>query len=99
MRYRGRESSRSGEHRQEIEDGLGGQETIPLEEGRDEIEARYDSVYRSKQSYYDFLAAGGLSSHGTEKGNPKRNEEQILERREEIKKTWHRGGKRLSGEK
>ena len=51
------------------------------------IEARYGIVYQSKQSYYDLLEASGLSYHRTEKGNPNRNEGQVLERREEIKKT------------
>jgi putative transposase len=40
VRYRGSESSLSVERRQEIEDWLGVQETIPLEEVRDEIAAR-----------------------------------------------------------
>ena len=99
VRNRGSESYLSIERRQELEDWLGAQETITLEEGRDEIEARYGVVYQSKQSYYDLLDASGLSYHRTEKGNPKRNEAQVLERREEIKKNWHRGGKRLSGER
>lgn len=98
LRYRGSESYLSVEQRQELEDWLGSQETITVEEVRDEIEARYGIVYQSKQSYYDLLEASGLSYHRTEKGNPKRNETQVLERREEIKKNWHRGGKRLSGE-
>jgi putative transposase len=97
VRYRGSESYLSVEQQQELEDWLGAQETITLEEVRDEIEARYGIVYQSKQSYYGLLEASGLSYHRTEKGNPKRNEAQVLERREEIKKNWHRGGKRLSG--
>ena len=96
---RGSESYLSIEQRQELEDWLGAQETITLEEVRDELEARYGIVYQSKQSYYDLLDASGLSYHRTEKGNPKRSEAQVLERREEITKNWHRGGKRLSGEK
>ena len=96
-RYRGSESYLSVEQRHELEDWLGARETITLEEVRDEIEARYGVVYQSKQSYYDVLDASGLSYHRTEKSNPKRNEAQVLERREEIKKNWHRGGKRLSG--
>ena len=97
MRYRGSESYLSIEQQQELEDWLGAQETITLEEVRDEIEARYGIVYQSKQSSYGLLEASGLSYHRTEKGNPKRNEAQGLERREEIKKNWHHGGKRLSG--
>ena len=99
VRNRGSESYLSVEQRQEIEDWLGAQETLTVEEVRDEIEARYGIVYQSKQSYYDLLDASGLSYHRTEKGNPKRNEAQVLERREEIKKNWHHGGKRLSGER
>ena len=99
VRYRGSESYLSVEQRQEMEDWLGVQETITLEEVRDEIEARYGIVYQSKQSYYDVLDASGLSYHRTEKSNPKRNEAQVLERREEIKKNWHRVGPRLSGVK
>jgi putative transposase len=49
------------EQRQEIEDWLGTQETVTVEEVRDYIEARYGIVYQSKQSYYDLLEAGGLS--------------------------------------
>ena len=97
VRNRGSESYLSVEQRQELEDWLGAQETITLEEVRDEIEARYGIGYQSKQSYYDLLDASGLSYHRTEKGNPKRSEAQVLERRDEIKKNWRRGGTRLSG--
>ena len=87
VRYRGSESYLGVEQRQELEDWLGAQETITIEEVRDEVEARYGIVYQSKQSYYDLLEASGLSYHRTEKGNPNRNEAHVLERREEIKKT------------
>jgi putative transposase len=86
-RNRGSESYLSGAQRQELEDWWGAQETITVEEVRDEIEARYGIVYQSKQSYYDLLDASGLRCHRTEKGNPKRNAAQVLERREEMKKT------------
>lgn len=98
VRYRGSESYLRVEQRREIEDWLGAQETITVEEVRDEIEARYGIVYQSKQSYYELLDASGLSYHRTEKGNPNRNEAQVVERREESKKNWHRGGKSFSGE-
>jgi putative transposase len=97
VKYRGSESYLRVEQRREIEDWLGAQETITVEEVRDELEARYGIVYQSKQSYYDLMEASGLSYHRTEKGNPKRNEAQVRERREESKKNWHRGGERLSG--
>ena len=95
--YRGSERYLSVEQRQEIEDWLGAQETVTVAEVRDYIEAHYGIVYQSKQSYYDLLEAGGLSYHRTEKGNPKRNDAQVLARREEIKKNWRRVGRRLRG--
>jgi putative transposase len=98
VQYRGSESYLSMEQRQAIGDWLGAQVTITVEEVRDEIEARYGIVYQSKQSYYDLMDASGLSYHRSEKGNPKRNEAQVLERRDEIKKNWHRGGRRSSAE-
>ena len=94
---RGSESYLSVEQRQVIEDWLGVQETITVEAVRDELAARYGIVYQSKQSYYDVLEARGLSYHRTEKGNPKRQEAQVLERREEMNKNWHRAGERLNG--
>ena len=47
----GSESDLSVAQRQEVEDWVGAQETIPLEEVRDELEARYGIVYQSQQSY------------------------------------------------
>jgi transposase len=82
-----------------MEDWLGAQEPLTVAEVRDELEARYGIVYQAKQSSYDFLDASGLSYHRPEKGNPKRSEAQVLERREEIKKNWHRSGPRLSAER
>jgi putative transposase len=99
VRNRGSKGYLTIEQRQEVEDWLGAQETITVEEVRDEIETRYGIVYQSKQSYYALLEASGLSYHQTEKSNPKRSEAQVLERRAEIKKNWHRGGQRLSGAK
>jgi putative transposase len=99
LKYRGSESYLRVGQQQEIEEWLGAQETITVEEVRDELEARFGVVYQSKQSYYDLLDASGLSYHRTEKGNPNRNEARVLERREEIKKNWHRAGKRSSGAK
>ena len=60
---------------------------IGLERLRDEIEERFGVVYRSRQSYYDLLHAAKASYHRTQKQNPKRDEEQVLERRAAIKKT------------
>jgi|RhiMetdeSRZDD1v2_1073273.scaffolds.fasta_scaffold742046_2 transposase len=94
--YRGSESYLGEAERHAIGQWIGGQETVSVEAVRDYIEEHYGVVYRSKQSYYELLEAEGMSYHRSEKDNPKRDEAQILTRREEIKKNWHRGGRRLS---
>ena len=70
-----------------------GQEIVSVEALRDHIEAEYGVLYRSKQSYYTLLSAGGMSYHRTTAVNPKRDEEQIIHKREEIKKKWHNTNK------
>ena len=57
-----------------------------VEELRDYIERQFGIVYQSKQSYYDLLKEAGLSWHQTQAVNPKRDEGQVLLKREEIKK-------------
>jgi transposase len=58
-----------------------------VEELKDWIERRYGVVYPSKQPYYDLLKEAGLSGHQTQAMNPKRDETQVLLKREELKKT------------
>ena|SRR5215831_9216570 len=96
--HRGSESYLGEEERRAIVQWIGAQETVSVEAVRDYVEEQYGVVYRSKQSYYELLEAGGMSYHRSEKHNPKRDEAQILERRDEIKKNWCRGGPRSSGE-
>lgn len=95
--YQGSKSYLSGEQRQGLEDWIGTHETVSVEEVRDYVEEQYGVVYGSKQSDYALLEAGGMSYHRREPGNPKHDDVQGLERREEIKKNWRRAGKRLSG--
>lgn len=98
VRYRGSEGYLQAEEREVIRQWIEGQDTVSVEAVRDYIEERYGVVYHSKQSYYEVLEAGGMSYHRTEKRNPKREEAQVLGRREEIKKNWRRAGTRSSGE-
>jgi transposase len=96
--HRGSERHLGEEARHAILQWIGARETVSVEALRDYVEEQYGVVYRSKQSYYELLEAGGMSYHRSEKHNPKRDEAQVLARREEIKKNWHRGGPRSSGE-
>ena len=53
---------------------------------RELIKNRYGIVYQSSQSYYDLLKAGGLSWHQTQAINPRRDELEVLLKRQELKK-------------
>jgi putative transposase len=51
------------------------------------IKDTYNVVYKSQQSYYDLMNEAGLSWKKTQKTNPKKDDEQVFERREWLKKT------------
>jgi len=87
--YKGKESYLSDQERQATVAWIKGQASLSVEQVRDYLEREYGVVYESKQSYYDLLAAGGMSYHQSQKQNPKRDEEQVQARREEIKKNWN----------
>jgi transposase len=76
-----------------VEAWIGTHETVSSEKVRDYSEEQYGVVYQSKQSYYEFLEAGGMSYHRPEPSNPKRDDVQGVERREEIKKTGDAAGR------
>jgi transposase len=97
--HRGSEGYLREEERHATVQWIEAQESVSVEALRDYVEAQYGVVYRSKQSYYELLDAGGMSYHRSEKRNPKRDEAQVLARREEIKKNWHCTGKPSSGER
>jgi len=87
--YHGSESYLEPDGREAILSWIGSQETISIEQVRDYLEEQYGVVYQSKQSYYELMQAAGLSYHKSEKRNHKRDEKQVFERREEIKKKWN----------
>ena len=86
--YQGSSSYLTTEQRADVVIWIQAQENITLEAVRDYIEAQFRVIYRSKQSYYDLLQEGGMSYHRTTPANPKRDEAQIMHKREEIKKKW-----------
>jgi len=93
--YKGRPSYLSPEQRAEIIEHLSLQLHYSLADLVKYIEDKYNVFFKSKQSYYDLLSAGGLSWHKTQKSNPKRDEQALLAKRAAIKKNWIRKGKRL----
>jgi putative transposase len=50
------------------------------------LESEYGVVYRSSRSYYQLLQAAGVSYKKRQAVNPKKDEQQMLQKREEIKK-------------
>lgn len=88
--YKGKPSFLLPEQKQEILAFLSDKKECDLAVFQQEIESRFSVVFKSKESYYQLLKEGGMSWHKTEKSNPKKDETQILEKREEIKKNWIR---------
>ena len=93
LSYVGSQSFLTPEQRSEVIAWIQGQASagpVRVQPGavRDYLEERYGIVYRSQQSYYEIMHEAGLSYHKSEKVNPKRDEEQVQERRKEIKKNW-----------
>ena len=95
--YAGSESYLSRAARTKIIAWIQAQETISVEAVRDQLEAEYEVLYQSKQSYYDLLAAAGMSYHKSEKRNPKHEAAQVQERRAEIQKTGAAPGRDSCG--
>ncbi len=57
-----------------------------VEKLKELIRNRYGIVYQSSQSYYDLLKEAGFSGHQTQAIHPKRDEEEVLLKRQELKK-------------
>lgn len=85
LRYKGSEGYLSSGDKEEIISFLKNKLHYSVEELRDYVEENYHVVYKSKQSYYELLEAAGISWKKTEKINPKKDEERVTIRREEIK--------------
>jgi transposase len=84
--YEGRERYLSTEEKKEVLSWIGKQKHLQVTKLEEHIAEKYGVVYSSQTSYYELLKEGGMSYHRSGKVNPKRNEEQVLKKREEIKK-------------
>jgi len=87
LNYKGGTGFLTEDQRDEIIFYLRSKPHYSVEELRDYLERHYGVVYHSKQSYYDLLNEARLSWHKTQAANPNRDEAQVLQKREEIKKT------------
>jgi transposase len=84
--YKGRPGYLSEAQRHEVIVSLKQQSSFKIEVLRDDLEQRYGVVFKSKQSYYDLLDEAGISWHKSEQINPRKEEEKVVLKREEIKK-------------
>jgi transposase len=86
LHYHGSEGFLTAAQRDEVIVEWRCRTTCEVAELRDWIESRYGVVYKSKQSYYDLLAEVAMSRRKTQPENQKRDEQQVLARRDDIKK-------------
>lgn len=84
--YKGSEGYLSETQKKEVIDFLTSQQSCNLETLISYVEEKFGVIYKSKQSYYDLFNLAGMSWKKTEKINPKKDEQKVLEKQEDIKK-------------
>ena len=88
LAYQGGKGFLSELEKEQVLDWLQGQSgAVSGETLASYIKDHYGVSYRSMQSYYDLLHLSGLSYKKRQAVNPKKDEQQVLERREQIKKS------------
>jgi putative transposase len=84
--YKGSVSYLTKSQQEEVNKYLKAKTTCKLEELIVYLQECYGITFKSKQSYYNLLAKAGMSWKKTEKVNPKKNDELVEIKKEEIKK-------------
>ena len=85
-KYKGSKGFLNKEQLENIDSFIKAKDSCRLEELISYIKDKYDFCYKSKQSYYDLLTDAGMSWKKTEKLNPKKDDELVAQKKEEIKK-------------
>lgn len=85
--YKGRESYLSPKETEAVVEWLKKGEIWSLAQLRNHVYQEYNVVYKARRSYYDLFKQSGISWKKTQKGNPKKNPQQIAEKQAKIKKT------------
>jgi len=93
--YKGSVSYLDKEQKAEVKEFIKTKETCRLEELIKHIQESYGITFKSKQSYYDLLADAGMSWKKTEKVNPKKIDELVVIKREELKKNLMTGNQKF----
>lgn len=84
LKYRGSSGELKLEERQEVLEWLTQKNSGNLAELENYIEKKYQVIYKAKKSYYTLFKEAGISWKKTQKKNPKRNEELVKSKQEEI---------------
>jgi putative transposase len=88
LAYQGSKGFLTESQKETVLDWLGKQSgSVNVERLEGYVNEQYGVQYRSKQSYYDLLQLAGMSYKKRQTVNPKKDEQKVLERREEIKKS------------
>lgn len=85
LKYTGGHAYVSVEERQAIIAWLKEQQTWSVERLRTHLETTYGVVYQSLQSYYDLLAAAGITYKKAQPSNPERNDEQVRAKKKQSR--------------
>lgn len=85
LKYRGGVPYLTADERQAVITWLKGQQTWSLEHVRVYIETTYGVVYQSAQSYYEILAAAGITYKRAQAANPKRDPDQVTAKKKPSK--------------
>jgi transposase len=88
LAYGGSKGFLSESEKEKVLDWLGQQSaSVSGETLASYVKSQYGVSYRSMQSYYDLLHLAGMSYKKRQMVNPKKDEQKVLERREQIKKS------------
>jgi putative transposase len=88
LTHKGSKGFLSGEDKQQVLEWISGQSpSISRETLEAYLESNYGVSYRSTRSYYQLLAKAGLSYKKRQAVNPAKDEQKVLEKREELKKS------------
>lgn len=85
--YKGSDGFLNQKQTNEVLQFINSKQTCMLEELISYIQVNFGIQYKSKQSYYDFLYKGGMGWKKTEKTNPKKDDNKVELKKEELKKT------------
>lgn len=97
--HKGRKAYLSAAQRAEVLVWLQTTPIWELSEVEHHLAEEYDVTYESKQSYYDLMAAAGLSWKKTSPVNPKQNREEVAAKKSKSSDGWRSTEKRSSGRK